>query len=67
MNLTRNMCSGSAGKWKLKSNNSAVRLLAAYGNKNFIFPVLSAAHCVAHPFGYARGPSPAQGERAGCC
>lgn len=37
MNLTENICSGSVGKWKWISNNSAVCLLAAYGNKVCLF------------------------------
>lgn len=40
MNLTENICSGSVGKWKWISNNSAVRLLAAYGNKVCFFPFI---------------------------
>lgn len=63
MNLTENICSGSVGKWKWISNNSAVRLRAAYGNKVVFFPLSSAAYCAVYPFGYTEGVSPACGER----
>lgn len=42
MNLTENICSGSVGKWKWISNNSAVHLLAAYGNKVGFFSLYRA-------------------------
>lgn len=58
MNLTENICSGSVGKWKWISNNSAVRLLAAYGNKVCFFPFIE--RCL---LCYTEGVRPACGER----